>query len=409
MKTILEKLKEILHEYREFDNVKIPLCAAETYVSEFVLQALSTCLEGKYIMGNIDREPNEDFIGSDKLYPIYKLIREECRTLFGATYADARPLTGMNTVMLLIAGIVKGSRKVLLTTPEQGGHSSVPLLLDLYGVNYESVPYDYDNFQINYLRTNYLLSQGEYDHIIFCQSDLIAPPDFNELKIPPEVGLLYDGTQTLGLMIGKQVQNPLEFYHKSILFGGTHKTLPGPTCGLVMTNDKSLAVKSDSLINPDYLRNIQINNVTGLLLALIEQEAYAETYQKSIVDTANMLGAMLENRGFGVARLSDGRYSRTHQIFILTDRETSERIYLNAVRFNVTLNKKHKALFRNDGIRLGVQEIARYGWGESELELLSEVLYKLAYRYDDDDMACKIRELSSKKTPRYILNDIFMN
>lgn len=47
----LEQFKEIYKEFRKFNESKVPLCAAETYVSDFVKQALSSDYEGKYIQG----------------------------------------------------------------------------------------------------------------------------------------------------------------------------------------------------------------------------------------------------------------------------------------------------------------------------------------------------------------------
>ena len=59
---------------------------------------------------------------------------------------------------------------------------------------------------------------------------------------------------------------------KFILMGATHKTLPGPTCGLIMTNNLDLAHQFDTLINPDYLRNSQLHHIFSLILTLMELE-----------------------------------------------------------------------------------------------------------------------------------------
>jgi len=40
----------------------------------------------------------------------------------------------------------------------------------------------------------------------------------------------------------------------------------------------------------------------------------------------------------------------------------------------ITLNGKRKRLFHDSGLRIGVQEIARYRWTESELESLAALL-----------------------------------
>ena len=48
MSEIFEEYKQICEELNEFEATKIPLCAAETYISDFTKQALISNFEGKY-------------------------------------------------------------------------------------------------------------------------------------------------------------------------------------------------------------------------------------------------------------------------------------------------------------------------------------------------------------------------
>ena len=405
---ILREFKKLYAEYREFDRKKIPLCAAETFVSPFVKQALSSEFEGKYVMGSEFNRVEGDFIGSDYLRKVYVLVGEQCRRMFGTKYVDARPLTGMNCDMLLLMSLAERGDRVLLSTPEQGGHASVPLILSRLGVQYDSVPYDFEHFQIDYEQTDELLATGKYSFVMFCQSDLIQPPDIAKLHIPQNVTLLYDGTQTLGMIACGILPNPIAESDNSFLFGGTHKTLPGATCGLILSNNDAFE-KIDKQINPDYLRNTQVNNIAGLLLALIEQDAVGKPYQQKTVELANLLGAQLAQRGFRVAQIADGVYTKTHQIFILSDKAQSETLYRNGVKYGVTLNSKHKRLFGDYGTRLGAQEIARYNWGREKIALLADLIALLSRSNPDEKCVCKIIEtLSQRKTPHFCLEDNFM-
>lgn len=410
MKTsVLQKFKRLFAEYIRFDGRKIPLCAAENYVSPFVKQALTSILEGKYVMGSDRDTDNNEFIGSKYLRKIYKLITEECAALFGSKYSDARTLTGMNCDMLVLMSLASSGDRMLLTTPEQGGHASVPKIADKLGIFYDGIPFDFDKYSIDYDACNDLLATGKYKYIMFCQSDLIETPDFSKLKIPEDVILLYDGTQTLGLIAAGLCLNPLNYHAKTMLFGGTHKTLPGPACGIILSNDEGLMEKIDKKINPDYLRNTQINNVAGLLLALIEQERCGKKYQQKILETANSLAAKLKDEGFDVAVTADGAFTHTHQIFLLCNKTEQEITYKNAERFCVTMNMKNKPLFRGYGLRLGVQEIARYGWNERDLSRLARLICLLKEKSPDErKITAIIQRLAKRKTPKYLLNDEFM-
>ena len=85
-------------------------------------------------------------------------------------------------------------------------------------------------------------------------------PQLKKINLPENCILIFDATQILGLIATNNIENPLYWFsdeQKFILMGATHKTLPGPTCGLIMTNNLKLARQFDTLINPDYLRNSQ--------------------------------------------------------------------------------------------------------------------------------------------------------
>ena len=65
-----------------------------------------------------------------------------------------------------------------------------------------------------------MCATGNYSFIILCQSDLITVPDLNKIDLPSNMGIIYDATQTLGLICGKCIPNPLD-YPNVILLGGT--------------------------------------------------------------------------------------------------------------------------------------------------------------------------------------------
>ena len=96
-----------------------------------------------------------------------------------------------------------------------------------------------------------------------------------------------------------------------------------------------------------------------------------------MVHCSNYLGRKLRNYGFDIADWH-GQISSTHQIFIRCSKEEMDLIYDNAYKCEVTLNKKHKALFLGYGIRLGTQEIARYDWNDENLDKIAYIVKELA-------------------------------
>ena len=182
-----------------------------------------------------------------------------------------------------------------------------------------------------------------------------------------------------------------------IMFGGTHKTFPGPASGLIMTNEKYLHTLMEREINPKYLRNSQMHQKICLLFALLEFEQYGAAYMSHMVHCSNYLGARLREKGYDIADVH-GRISETHQIFIRCSKDEMDTIYDNAYKCEVTLNKKHKDLFLGYGIRLGTQEIARYDWNDEALDKIAYIIEQLS-NSDIDVKAVKeiIQTLPPKK------------
>lgn len=403
MNDIFKKYIDLCSRLNKYESEKIPLCAAETYVSDFCKSPLISNFEGKYSF--VDTFNQNSFIGGEYVQELNLLLEEECHFIFNATYVNADTLTGINCFTVCAMCLLSRNDTVLITTPEQGGHASIPIILETLGINYDPIPYDYNLYQINYDLLNILCMSGKYNFIIFCQSDIINPPDLKKINLPNNMGIIYDGTQTLGLIASKIIQNPLNCINNLVLIGGTHKTLPAPACGLIMTNNTLFKEKLKDSITPKYLRNTQPNHIAAVLLSLIEQEEYGKIYQKKIVDLANMLGNELTKLNFDIAKIKPNVYTYTHQLFVLMNEYDTEQFYYYAQKYNITLNKKHKALFANDGIRLGTQQIARYNWNTSDISCLAQLLFYL--RKNDMSQINRLRKkLISKKIPQFTLEDI---
>ena len=135
----------------------------------------------------------------------------------------------------------------------------------------------------------------------------------------------------------------------------------------------------------------------SLLFALVEFEIFGKAYQEHIVELSNALAKELEERGFKVGH-TEGLYTKTHEIFIYTNLELMDRIYENSIRFGITLNKKHKELFGGYGIRLGTQEIARYGWPVEAMKQIADIIAEISKNnVDEQKVHALLAELPEKK------------
>lgn len=391
------------------ENKLLPLCAAENVVSPFSKIPLDTFLQEKYIMGGVmEYQEHSNFIGSKKLYKIYELLSRQCNKLYGCKYADARTLSGVNAIMTLLMSLFSAGDTILISSEECGGHGSMPKICYRLGINTIEIPYNYDIYDFDYGKMNEILETKKIDGILICLSDIIIMPQLNKINLPQNCVLIFDATQILGLIATKCIENPLKWFtdeQKFILMGATHKTLPGPTCGLIMTNNLELAQQFDTLINPDYLRNSQLHHIFSLILTLMELEIYGHEYCNTIINNANTLASALITYDFNVLRVPP-QYTHTHQIFLSMSEFAAKEFYIKCLDYGVSINLRNKHLYKTCGLRIGTQEISRYGWKDTEMLVIAEILKDIRdNNLFSQDISNRINRLSTCKKLCYTIEN----
>lgn len=374
----LDKLYNYSSEFKKYHDEALPLCAAENVISPFANLPLSFGFQERYIMNNTySFNMDDNFIGCEKLFPYYQELSDVCERLFGAKYTDPRPFTGMHTIDMIAKTVCKVGDKMMILDKSAGGHASVKPVVERLGIETFPAPYDFTKDDLDYPAVNKEIKEKSIQYILLAPSDLIKPLDVEQIDTTNCV-LLYDCSQVMGLIAAGMCPNPLRTMNNIIMFGGTHKTFPGPASGLIMTNEKYLHDRMELEINPKFTRHSQMHQKICLLFALIEFEQYGAEYMSHMVHCSNYIGKKLREYGLNVGEF-DGHISMTHEIFLYTSKELMDTIYDNAYKCKVTLNKKHKTLFHDYGIRLGTQEIARYNWNDDALDTVAAVVEKLTH------------------------------
>uniref|UniRef100_UPI0006D276E1 hypothetical protein n=1 Tax=Clostridium sp. NkU-1 TaxID=1095009 RepID=UPI0006D276E1 len=62
-----------------------------------------------------------------------------------------------------------------------------------------------------------------------------------------------------------------------------------------------------------------------------------------------------------------------------------------------------KKLYRNAGIRLGVQEVTRYGWGNNEMDEIADIMTAIYYNNSDNQSIENRISNLAKKTKKSLL------
>lgn len=369
------RLDAILRAHQEFRRHVVPLCAAETPVSDYVRSFLVDPIHEKYAMGGPVLPQSENFIGAGHVLDLHQLTIDLCRASFGATYADPRPLSGTGAVTNLLMTLSEPGQRVLLQTSASGGHASMAPVCRRLGLEIVDLPYDYERFQIDAEGCREL-ADASIDFVLFAPSDILYAPELEALGFADTTTVVYDATQTLGLIASGHLPCPLDAHPRLVISAGTHKTLPGPSSGLLLTNNEQIAARLDAELSPKFVRHSHPHHTAALCATLIEHRTIGSRYSDRIQAHATTLSAALSDAGLQV--LQDGaRHTETHQVFLHVPASQLDAAYERAAAAGITLNAKRKPLFHDTGLRLGVQEIARYRWSASDVERLAEILARV--------------------------------
>lgn len=376
------RLEEVLAEHQRFRSTVIPLCAAETPISEYVRSFMLDPIHESYAMGGPRKPATGNFVGSEFVLQLHQLTIELCRSLYAADYADPRPHSGTGAVTNLLMTLSSPGDRILLQTEASGGHASMRPICQRLGLEILEMPYDYSRYDVDTSAIN-RLDLEQVNYVLYAPSDVLYPSSLSDVQFAPNTTVILDLTQTLGLIASQHHPNPLDGGHtRTIVTGGTHKTLPGPTSGLILTNNATIADRIDSELSPKFVRHSHPHHMASLCATLIEHSAIGAAYSERILALSRELSACLETEGCRVLQDHE-RVSETHQVFVHIASNRLESAYGRLVAAGVTLNIKNKRLFEGSGLRFGTQDIARSCWTLADIGPLACLLSRLIH----DDIA----------------------
>jgi glycine hydroxymethyltransferase len=188
--------------------------------------------------------------------------------------------------------------------------------------------------------------------------------------------------------------------------GSTHKTLPGPQHGILLSNtDKET---NDKLIKgcfPSMLSNHHLHNVAGLAVTLAEMLEFGKEYHGQVIKNAKALAENLHKYGFKVLCEHKG-FTASHQV-VMDVVNLQKTVGLGGdiekllEKANIIVNRnllpwdtKDKREYKNPGgVRIGVSEITRLGMKESEMQVVAEFIKKVVL--DKKDPIAMAKEVSN--------------
>jgi len=348
--------------------------------------------------------------GTKLIGEIEVLLAEELRRFLGCSEVEPRVISGQMANTAVFSGIVdflnrldrrsepRRIRKVMNHHIGRGGHLSAQpmgalkefIAHDPLTEKPATIPFPVmkdDLYRIDLKKTKELLEEHKPELIVLGKSMVIYKEPLREIaemiaNINPKPILLYDMAHVLGL-IGPYFQEPFK-EGADIVTGSTHKTFFGPQRGVIASN-MSEGTEYDELweaivrrVFPGSVSNHHLGTLVGLLLAAYEMNAFKLDYQKAVISNAKVFARALKDQGLMVEGDSQIGYTETHQVIVRVGYGKgpimAERLEENNIIVNYQGAPDDEAFTTASCLRIGVQEMTRFGMKEEDFKQLAEYM-----------------------------------
>lgn len=355
--------------------------------------------------------------GTDFIRDVEIAAREELCRYFCCTDVELRPISGQMANEVVFKGLVKfvnrkraagqpfrRLRLVMNNDLNKGGHLSSQPMGALFNLveedpatgkeNVVNIPVRQDNpYKADLDRLAEMLKNHRPELVVFGKSMFIyrEPVKFVFDLVndwPDRPVLMYDMAHVLGLY--GAFQAPFA-EGADLVTGSTHKTFFGTQRGLVAGNFpadsplKQLWTDIQGRAFPGSTSNHHLGTLLGLLLSAIEMNEFKEAYQTQVRKNARAFARYLKESGIQVEGEEADGFTETHQVLIRVKKfgngqDIARRLEENNILTNYQALPDDATFLESSGIRMGVQEMTRFGMKEKDFEVLAGLIADVVIR-----------------------------
>ena len=260
----------------------------------------------------------------------------------------------------------------------------------------EHFPFQKDNpYRIDVEETKRLILETRPELLVFGRSVIIEREAVKEIagSIHSEFGadnpqrplIMYDGAHVLGLL-GPCFQEPLK-EGADIVTGSTHKTFFGPQRGVILSNIEPgsafepLWRQIETRAFPGHVSNHHLGTMLGLLGATYEMIRFRDDYPGQVIRNAKAFARAMHDQGLAIVGDPDIDFTETHQVLLRTARARGEYVADLLEANNIITNPQalhdDPSFAAASGVRMGTQEMTRYGMNEADFQELAALISEM--------------------------------
>lgn len=380
----LAEIEGLIRSQDDWRSRCINLIASENVMSARARAAAGSDFAHRYAEGH----PGERYYrGTTFIDRIEEQLTADLKRLFECDRCEVRPISGTNANEAVFSRFVSPGDLVMVNSTPGGGHISHHRMgsLGKFTRNIIDFPLSPDGYHIDVEKTVFLIEKTRPKLIVLGKSLFLFPEPVRELAEvcrQTRTLIMYDGAHVLGLIAGKRFQQPLK-EGAFLVTGSTHKTFFGSQRGVILSSmDEDSWRRIDRGAFPGSSSNHHLHTLAQMAICTREMIEFAQRYAGDVIRNAKALAAALDRLGFDVQGKEHG-FTESHQVAVNVKahgggEQVSRRLEANDIILNMNM-LPHEPLSSHDhpdGIRIGVQEMTRFGMAEPEMERIAELIHE---------------------------------
>ncbi|MFO8078319.1 MAG: aminotransferase class I/II-fold pyridoxal phosphate-dependent enzyme, partial [Thermoplasmatota archaeon] len=265
----------------------------------------------------------------------------------------------------------------------------------LRGINLVSYPFNDEEMNIDVDGAVKLIKKVKPTLALNGRSVFLFPSPIKEIaEAAHDVGayLVYDAAHVLGLIAGGQFQDPLH-EGADVMSGSTHKTLPGPQGGMILSDHKGDTDKDKKFLQylnfgvfPGVTSSYHLHHVAAKAIAYAEHLEFGKDYAKQTIKNAQHFAQALHEQGFDVIGESLG-FTKSHQILVSVGQGKGSKAAKTLEKAGIVTNMNtipgDTDPLNPSGLRLGTPELTRIGMKTSEMQDIAEFYKRVLIDKED--------------------------
>lgn len=384
----------------QFYANSLPMIPSENVLSPLCKELLISDFHGRYAEGT---PGNRYYEGCEYFDNVERKGIELAKKLFNCAYADIRPTAGTTANMAVLKALIKPGETATVLDLANGAHISFGKwgAAALRGINLVSYPFNDQEMNIDVDGAVKLIKKVKPTLALNGRSVFLFPSPIKEIaEAAHDVGanLVYDAAHVLGLIGGKQFQDPIR-EGADVMSGSTHKTLPGPQGGMILSDHRGETNEDQSFLNrlnfgvfPGVTSSYHLHHVAAKVVALAEHLEFGEAYAKQTIENAQHLAQALHDQGFKVIGESLG-FTKSHQVLLAVGqgkgKQAAKALEQAGIITNMNTIPGDTDPLNPSGLRIGTPELTRIGMKKEEMKDVARFYDRVIQKKEDPK---KVRE-----------------